>query len=225
MKRIILTIALIIMAVCIFSLWETNRELKSQVKVLSEPKPVKVDTVYKPFIPIKPYKNLSPPKLITIYKYSDPVRVDSVIYHTDTVTMYVRDSIKPSKIDFNKDFLLNYPDSPKLLQMLLNGNDLSFNLLFPNGESTQYDYYIKPDRYKYHFNGRELTHERKSFFKNISPFVSYQIRPIKNLHDLDFGIKYNTNKFNYVMGINGYYYPNIKDNPDWDLFFKVEYKF
>ena len=148
MKRIILTIALIIMAVCIFSLWETNRELKSQVKVLSEPKPVKVDTVYKPFIPIKPYKSISPPESKTLFQYNHPIIIDSIIYHTDTVTIYAIDSTKPSKIDFNKDFLLNYPDSPKLLQMLLNGNDLSFNLLFPNGESTQYNYYIKPDRYK-----------------------------------------------------------------------------
>ena len=225
MKRIILTLVLILMGFCIFRLWETNQELKTKIEVISMMDSIRVDTVYKPFIPIKPYKQISPPRIITLYKYSDPIVIERIEHHTDTVTVYIRDSVTREKFDFNKNFLIQYPYSPKIIQMLLDDNNLSFNLLFPNGESTQYKYYIKPDQYKYHFNGISLTNERKSFFKKISPFVSYRIRPINNLHDLDLGIKYNTSKFNYEMGINGYYYPNLNRNPGWDIFFKVEYNF
>ena len=70
-----------------------------------------------------------------------------------------------------------------------------------------------------------MTQKRKSFIKRFSPLTELQWRPFNNLWDLNLGLKYNTSKFNYELGLNLFYYPKIKTNPGTDLYFKLSYQF
>lgn len=221
-KRVIITLGFILLAFLVFRLYETNRELKSEIKTFMDidyP-----DTVYrdKPYVPTKSFKYTDKPKVVTIYKTLPSVNIDKVVYHTDTIKLYLKDS---TTISYTDKFLSFYPESPKLLQLELNDKNLDIDLFSIQGEVTRLNYKINTNKYRYLFDGVKLTHEKKPFIKRFNISLSYQIRPINNLHDLEFGIKYNTSKFNYVTGINGFYYPTLKKNPGWDIFFKVEYTF
>ena len=70
-----------------------------------------------------------------------------------------------------------------------------------------------------------MTQKRKSLIKRFSPLTELQWRPFNNLWDLNLGLKYNTSKFNYELGLNLFYYPRIKTNPGIDLYFKLSYQF
>ena len=213
----------IVMAIVIFWLWETNKSLKYDLENSSMVH--KVDTVYKdsPYIPIELYKSTQLPKRVTIYKPPIVIpSIDTISIKTDTVKIYLRDS---STVSYNQSFLTNYTNQPKLLGLELTDTKLNIDLFNPNGDTYSQDYTINTNTYQYKFDGNSLTYKKKPLIKRLDFSVSYQFRPINNLHDLDLSIKYNTSKFNYVMGINGFYYPKYKNLPGWDLFFKVEYHF
>ena len=206
----------------ILRLYETNRELNTN---LEEATGIVVpDTVYrdKPFVPLKNFRNTQLPKTVTVYKSLPTIPISRFVVHTDTVTIYLRDS---SKISYSDKFLTQYTRYPKILQLELNDDNLSMELFSTTGTVCQQKYKLNTSKYQYLFDGDILTYKKKPFIKVLDFSVSYQIRPINNLHDLSLGVKYNTSKFNYILGITGFYYPNFKKVPGWDIFFKVEYNF
>ena len=214
----------IVMAFTILRLYESNRDLKYDLDN-TLPTVHNVDTVYRdrPYIPLKPYKLTQSPKKVIFYQ--PPIiipSIDRVIVKTDTVKIYLRDS---STVEYNSTFLTNYTNSSKLLGLELTDKKLSVDLLSTNGDTYSQKYNINTNKYHYRFDGNSLTYKKKPFLKRFDLVVSYQFRPLNNLHNLDLCIKYNTSKFNYVMGIDGFYYPKYKNTPGWDIFFKVEYNF
>ena len=221
-KHWIITAAFIIMAFVIFRLCESNRDLRYDLdNVLPSHT---VDTVYKskPYVPLKLYDLPQLPNKVIFYKPPIILPIEKVIVRTDTVRIYLKDS---TVIDYNNRFLTSYPNSPKILGLELNDRRMSIDLLSTSGDTYSQQYKINTNKYQYRFDGTSLTYEKKPFIKRFNISASYQFRPLNNLHDIDLGIKYNTSKFNYVMGINGFYYPRYKNNPGWDIYFRVEYNF
>lgn len=184
------------------------------------------DTVYldKPFEPEPGFDHGQKPN--TIIKYVDkpyPVEVKTVEYIHDTITIYLKDS---TKIEVKPDFLVKYPNDDKLIQMIIRGETLDLSLMDKSGsEYTKVYDNIRPDLFDYNYVNQNLTFKRKPFFQRFSPVARFTLRPVKQLYDLDFGLKYNTSKFNYEAGINAFYYPNLKTGLGTDFYIQVSYDF
>lgn len=183
-----------------------------------------IDTIYvnQPYKPEYNFSDLIPPLLVIKYPTIDSIEVTNVEYHNDTIKLYYHDS---TFLSVSPGFLTKFPNSDKLIQLLLTDNEMKLGLLNINGEIFEKVYDIDTYNYSYNYIGNNLTRNSKSFIKKIQPLSSIMWRPFNNLWDLDFGLKYNTRKFNYELGLNMFYYPTIKKNPSGDLYFKLSYSF
>ena len=152
----------------------------------------------------------------------DTIEILNLIYHNDTIKLLYPDS---SFISVSPQFLSQFPNSSKLIQFLLTDTDLKLGLLNTDGKLFEKVYSIDTDKYSYNYFEDNMTQKRKSFIKRFSPLTELQWRPFNNLWDLNLGLKYNTSKFNYELGLNLFYYPRIKTNPGTDLYFKLSYQF
>ena len=152
----------------------------------------------------------------------DTIEILNIIYHNDTIKLLYPDS---SFISVSPQFLSQFPNSSKLIQFLLTDTDLKLGLLNTDGKLFEKVYSIDTDKYSYNYFEDNMTQKRKSFIKRFSPLTELQWRPFNNLWDLNLGLKYNTSKFNYELGLNLFYYPRIRTNPGTDLYFKLSYQF
>ena len=165
---------------------------------------VKTDTIYvnKPFKPIPEYKFINIPYLVTFW--SDPdIKIDTV-YVDSSQIHYVLPS---GNVDLNHQFLVKYPENPKLLQMVTSKESLEFTFLKPDGlvRTEKYSFYPEVNYYNYQNDG--LTYKRKPFIQRFEISPEVMVRPFANMYDLNFGLKYKTRKIYYEIGINSYYYP------------------
>lgn len=160
-------------------------------------------------------------KLIYVHTL-DTIEILNIIYHNDTIKLLYPDS---SFISVSPQFLSQFPNSSKLIQFLLTDTDLKLGLLNTDGKLFEKVYSIDTDKYSYNYFEDNMTQKRKSLIKRFSPLTELQWRPFNNLWDLNLGLKYNTSKFNYELGLNLFYYPRIKTNPGTDLYFKLSYQF
>ena len=109
--------------------------------------------------------------------------------------------------------------------MLLDNNNLKLNLQNTKGEVYSKEFKINLNSYSYNYVNNKLTSKKVPFYKKFDFFTELTVRPFNNLWDLDLGLEYKTNKFNYTLGLNGFYYPNQKKNLGSDLFLRIRYKF
>lgn len=162
------------------------------------------DTVYteKPFKPEK--------------KYSEKVEPDRIL---------VYDNKQPT---LSPDFMLRQPLISKqdsLVQLVLKRNKLNLSLL--NKESNTYStrsFQIDLNKYSYNWYEGQLTQKRIKRF-SLNPYIYGKYRPFNNLLDMGTGIEFKTNRFNYKLGINAFYYPKFQSGIGTDLEFSVQYKF
>ena len=199
MKNVILTIAFILMALTIFWMWDQNSELRHDLENINH----QPDTVWvnKPFVPKVEFPKIQLPSMVFLYQ------IDSV------------------KVEYNELFLTNYPQAPKLLQILSSRDKLSITTFNTDCKLFTEEYQVNYDRYQYNYSDGKLTNKKTSLIKRFDPVVQYTIRPVHNMHDLDLGLKYNTSKFNYEAGLNFNYYPKLRDNLSLDPYIRVSYSF
>lgn len=219
MKNTITTIAFIFMALTIFWLWNRNSELRGNLKNYK----TKPDTVWydKPFVPKVEYPDFNIPSLVFLYQI-DTVQIDRIEYKDNFITIIKKDS---TQVGYMGEFLTNYPDSPKLLQILSESNKLSISTFNTDCSLSTVEYEVNYNRYSYNYLNGNLTSKKKPFLKRFKPVAEYTLRPFNNLHDLDLGLKYNTTKFNYEAGLNLNYYPKWDNGIRADLYLKVQYNF
>lgn len=219
MKNVIVTTAFIFMALTILWLWNRNCELKYNFENYTK----KPDTVWynKPFKPEYEYPVFNIPSMVFVYQ-TDTLSIDRVEYVDNIVTITKVDSVK---VEYNGQFLTNYPDSPKLLQILSDKNKLAVSTFNTDCNLTTQEYHVNYDRYSYNYQNGNLTSKKKSFFQRFEPVAEYTLRPFNNLHDFNLGLKYNTTKFNYEAGLNLNYYPKLNDGVGADLYLRVQYNF
>lgn len=169
------------------------------------------DTIYvnKPFKPIPQYKFLKVPYLVTFWR--DPqVKIDTV--YVDSAKVHY--AIPTGHIEFNHQFLVQYPESPKLIQMVTSKNTLEFTFIKPDGliRTERYTEFYPEVNY-YNYTDGQLTYKRKPFFQRFEISPELMIRPLANMYDLNLGLKYKTRKIYYEIGLNSYYYPNFGTKP------------
>lgn len=219
MKNVILTLAFIFMALTIFWLWNQNSELKDDLEnIHHQPDTVLIN---KPFVPKVEFPKMQLPSMVFLYQI-DSVPIERIEYVDRVVTIIQKDSVK---VEYNELFLTNYPQAPKLLQILSSRDKLSITTFNTDCKLFTEEYRVNYDRYQYNYSDGKLTNKKTSFLKRFDPVVQYTIRPVHNMHDLDLGLKYNTSKFNYEAGLNFNYYPKFRDNLSLDPYIRVSYSF
>lgn len=182
-----------------FRNYKLSREVNSLEQAVNEIP----DTVYikKPFKPEKKFSEEKEPDRILVY---DKKKSDSLP-------------------DNSRQHLISKQDS--LVQVVLKRNQLNLSLL--NKETNTYStrlFQIDLDKYSYNWYEGQLTQKRVKRF-SLNPYIYGKYRPFNNLLDIGTGIEFKTNRFNYKLGINAFYYPKFQSGIGTDLEFSVQYKF
>lgn len=183
-----------------FRNYKLSREVNSLEQAVNEiPDTVHLD---KPFKPEKKYSEETQPGKILVY-----------------------DNKKQSTLfpDSIRQPVISKQDS--LVQLVLKRNKLNLSLL--NKESNTYStrsFQIDLNKYSYNWYEGQLTQKRIKRF-SLNPYIYGKYRPFNNLLDMGTGIEFKTNRFNYKLGINAFYYPKFQSGIGTDLEFSVQYKF
>lgn len=172
---------------------------------------IKTDTIYKtePYKPPKDLLIFNPPLEVIFYPRDTNYHYKELVYLKDTIRLYNNEL---DKFDINSSYLLQYPKQPKLLDFELSDSEMKFTLLETSGSIIGRGYTIDVNKYRYRFNGTNLTSEliKKSIFHPTIFFTTcYTYRPLPNFHDLNFNLNIETKKFIYTLGVNGYNYPRL----------------
>ena len=136
------------------------------------------DTVFieKVLKPEVQYKIKEVPK--TVYRYqTDTVVVEKVVLKKDTVILTLEDS---AKLEVSTQFLTQYPSTDRLIQLLLDSENLSLSLQNTKGEVFKKEYSVDILNNSYNYVNNTLTSKKKSFIKKLSPYVEAQYRPFNN---------------------------------------------
>lgn len=202
MKKAKNIVTLILLGFTIFLCFR-NYKLSREVNSLEQAVNEIPDTVYikKPFKPENFFSEKKEPDRILIY---DKKKSDSL----------------PDPIRQN---LISKQDS--LVQLVLKRNQLNLSLL--NKETNTYStrlFQIDLNKYSYNWYEGQLTQKRVKRF-SLNPYIYGKYRPFNNLLDMGTGIEFKTNRFNYKLGINAFYYPKFQSGIGTDLEFSVQYKF
>lgn len=197
-----------------------TKSLKSENEILES----KSDTVFKRDtlkIP-KPYPIYLKPEKVIIYK-TDTTRVPykEVKIVRDTIVLL---SPETNPLKVNKQFLLQYPTSSKLVSFDLSHSKLQLDLLSIDGVISRNSYPLDFNRYNYRYSDNKMTVKKKRVLK-VEPDISYSFRPLNNLHDLTFQLKFKTSKFSYNLGINTFLYPKFQQNFGYDAQVGISYNF
>lgn len=183
-----------------FRNYKLSREVNSLEQAVNEIP----DTVYikKPFKPEK--------------KYSEKVEPGKILVHDNKQPTLFPDSMLRQPVISNQD---------SLVQIVLKKDKLNLSLL--NKESNTYStrsFQIDLNKYSYNWYEGQLTQKRIKRF-SLNPYIYGKYRSFNNLLDMGTGIEFKTNRFNYKLGINVFYYPKFQSGIGTDLEFSVQYKF
>ena len=83
---------------------------------------------------------------------------------------------------------------------------------------------IDPVKYNYNWVNNKLTYKKRINLQLV-PYIKGSYRPFNKFTDLNAGISLETGKFNYNLGFNLFYYPNLSDEIGKDLEISITYKF
>lgn len=202
--------ALIILGFTIFLCFR-NYKLSREVNSLEQAVNEIPDTVYqdKPFKPEKKYSEEIEPGKILVYDNS---------YDNRQPTLFSDSMLRQPAIR-----AISKQDS--LVQIVLKKDKLNLSLF--NKETNTYSTRLFPidlNKYSYNWYEGQLTQKRVKRF-SLNPYIYGKYRPFNNLLDMGTGIEFKTNRFNYKLGINAFYYPKFQSGIGTDLEFLVQYKF
>lgn len=205
MKKLKVAMVVLLLGFTIYLCFR-NYKLNQQLSMLPDKEIIQhTDTIYlrKSFLPIS-YDNLLNPSRILLYN-SPHSSVSQGLCSTDSAEISEKDS---------------------LVQLVIDKNQLTLSFLNQNsGIYSSRLFNIDPNNYKYSwYNGKLTTQEIKSRIRLV-PYVYGKYRPFNNLWDLGTGISIETKRFNYKLGINGFYYPRYFSGIKTDLELVVTYKF
>lgn len=197
MKSKILLVISLILALGTICLCFRNIQLRKQLESYTPQVISKIDTVYldKPFKVEAPYKEVSTPTKVTVYKGG---------LEKDTSISQSKDSVVQFKLDKSTLDLTLY--------------NLSDSTVHTN------KYYIDLDKYKYTYSNGILTQKKKLNLK-LSPYLQAKVRPINQFYDLSGGISLKTNNITYSIGVDLGYYPSFSDKLQKDVELSVTYNF
>jgi len=227
MKKTIMVMGLIILVIGYF-LFVTLSQKKKVEDELNITK-IKVHLVIK-------QKNIQVPKPYPVYysaekeiqylpdttknKY-DSLKLEYdhlVLLHNNQSNTTVHDTLRIAN-----SFLLQFPESSKLISFDLSKSKMVLQLLRIDGIPVADYYDLNLDNYNYRYSEGRITTKRFGQF-HLYPNLSYSFRPINNLHDIDFDLNIKTTNFIYKLGANAFYYPKW-DKTGYDMKLTLQYNF
>ena len=215
---LIISALAIALGICLYFLTDV-RNLQSPYG----PEEEKVDTVYLPrYIPVESFKYDYQPSKYFFFTEEKEVKVDTIVYIHDTVRVFMKDS---SRVDYSSQFLTQYTSASKLVQLLLDSENLSLTLFDTQGSLHTEQYNLNLEAFKYNYLNNQMSFQKNSFFKNIHPFAEVSFRPMNVMLDANIGIYHKTSKIIYELGLNGFYYPKLQKPFGKDFYFKLRYEF
>ena len=204
--------------------WMITLSLKVKMnKMRDDDTMPRVDTIYKTkvFQPEKEYKTIQVPKLVVFYpKDSVPVhRVEADLKRID-----VNFGFNQLK-SYSTQFLAKYPESNKLVQILLDHNILTLTELDSSGDISTRKYKVNPNLYRYSYFGGTMTKNPQKFLKKFRLSSEIMIRPLSNLYDVNLGLGRETSFLYYEIGLNSHWYPGWETPFGLDPYIRVRYVF
>lgn len=109
----------------------------------------------------------------------------------------------------------------------LNANHFKFTFTTSTGSTSQKDFKIDTQNYRYVWVNNHLTATRIPSWKKFKfkTYLGGTYRPINNLTDVEAGVKLKGEHLTYKVGIQGFYYPKFQANPGWDVTIGIQYEF
>lgn len=217
--KTIRTILELILIITIIILTISLRNNKKKVPDFNQNKP---DTIYshKSFQPIENYKIPEIPKLVILY-HTDSIKITKVESNLSKITI----TTEKQAYSYSTQFLVRYPESSKLIQMLSNNHKLILSTMDTTGNIVTNQYKFYPEYYNYNYLNGKLTSNRKPFIKRLHFSSELMIRPVSNMYDINLGLVHNTRKIYYEVGLNTHYYPDLKSNIGFDPYVRLSLKF
>ena len=190
-----------------------QRQEISKLNVQSSKIMGRIDTVFvkKPFKFEKAFNTVQLPRYVFLY-WPNSLQAFDI-------------SCPGHRKDFqNQDNAVSIEDS--LVQVILDRGDLF--LSFKNTLDSSYlklDYKIDLDKFKYNWVNGNLTSEPISSKLKLSPYIYLSYRPINYMADLGIGFNIKTQRFQYKLGLKGFYYPCLRDKLGADLELSITHNF
>ena len=218
-KSLVILILLVLTIYLCFRIFQSGKKFN---KAPQSSNPVITDTVYLPakdYSKVKPYSDgfVNPNTLMI---YSSPVKINGSGTKADTLFANCNES---------NNHLYRLCPGPLLYdsisQIILKNNWLEIttkNTLDSTYKIRKFN--IDLSKYNYNWTDNQLTYKKKLNLKLV-PYIKGSYRPFNNLTDLNAGISLETGKFNYNLGFNLFYYPNLSNKVGKDLEISISYKF
>lgn len=181
----------------------------------------KTDTVYvNKYLPSKvEYKYITKPEEVIIYKDREVIKWDTLRVQGGTITIYKDNQIF---VEVKSNFLLLYPENPKLIGFDLSNKEISLDLLSKQGKEYTEKYKINTQNNSYRYINNQMSVKPK-LISGLNITGEYYYRPLINYHDLNINLNLKTGKFTYIGGINTYYYPGVENKLNFTPIVGIRY--
>lgn len=227
-KSLVILILLVLTIYLCFRIFQSGKKFN---KAPQSSDSVITDTVYlsaKDYSKVKPYSDgLVNPNTLMVYSFPVKVKVNGSGTKADTLFADCKESnIADCNTHNNLYRLCTGPllyDS--ISQIILKNNWLEIttkNTLDSTYKIRKFN--IDLSKYNYNWTDNQLTYKKKLNLK-LLPYIKGSYRPFNNLTDLNAGISLETRRFNYNLGLNLFYYPNLSNKIGKDLEISITYKF
>ena len=219
-KSLVILILLVLTIYLCFWIFQRGKKFNKAL----QSNPVITDTVYLPakdYSKVKPYSDgLVNPNTLMIY--SSPVKVNVNGSGTKAATLF-------ANCNESNNHLYRLCPGPLLYdsisQIILKNNRLEIttkNTLDSTYKIRKFN--IDLSKYNYNWTDNKLTYKKRINLQLV-PYIKGSYRPFNKLTDLNAGISLETGKFNYNLGFNLFYYPNLSNKVGKDLEISITYKF
>jgi len=99
-----------------------------------------------------------------------------------------------------------------IVQVNLSKEDLFISFKNTKDSSNfKLNYKLNLDDYKYNWVNGNMTVQKIGTKIKLTPYVYTRYRPLHQMVDLGFGLSLKTQRYQYKLGINGYYYPGLEN--------------
>lgn len=220
-KSLVILILLVLTIYLCFRIFQSGKKFNKA----SQSNPVITDTVYLPakdYSKVKSYSDgfVNPNTLMI---YSSPVKVNVNGSGAKADTLFANcNNESPNNLYQLCPGPLLY-DS--ISQIILKNNWLEIttkNTLDSTYKIRKFN--IDLSKYNYNWVDNKLTYKKRINLQLV-PYIKGSYRPFNKLTDLNAGISLETGKFNYNLGFNLFYYPNLSNKVGKDLEISITYKF
>lgn len=211
-----------------FYILRDQANLKTELTEYWENKDFKTDSTILAIdyskIPKPEYKYQVPPQSVTIYVDSSKVYHTYTTIESDSNTIQLLDSLQQVIAIYKKKFLVEYPESPKLIYGKFQSDTMAFDFLFPDGSLQTLSYGVNYNRFNYQFRNGKLEADNKKQVRNknnlsLYAYGGYNITQ-KTINTGVLGTYGIYNKW----GILGNSYITLEQTPQFNAFIGVSYK-